>query len=105
MSCPSNSDRLFDVVPLAADAEQKRATWESEHELYLRMADTARQEVTRWTAIGYALRTFADDARAGALVYRLTENGWSGTGEQLADVVRSLLDHDAPPDHGEPKSC
>ena len=57
---------------------------------YDRISDGSTR-FSRWlTEVAEALMLVHEDRRAASMVFRLSADGWAGTGPQLADIARHL---------------
>lgn len=89
---PSADDgRLFDVVPQLRDVEEMLAGCQRLRASLARQVDICDRQIHRLDALGYALRALANEPATAAVATRLTENGWSGSGDDLVDCARAVL--------------
>jgi hypothetical protein len=88
--------RLFDVALELPDVEDMLAGCRRLRDDLSRKVDLCDRQINRLTALAHALREFIGDPAAAAVATRLTENGWSGTGDQLVTSTRAVLTQEKP---------
>jgi hypothetical protein len=82
---------LFDVVPQIRDVEDMLAGCRRLRDDLARQVSICDRSINRLDALAYALRELAGEPATAAVAARLTENGWSGSGEQLATSARAVV--------------